>query len=115
MYDFLSQFTFRVVPAITARANDYIVRAYTYVYVAPSLFSRDVFARSSWQWVQMRQYDRGFSSAAGASTYLAGLCSQGRALGPQIKSGNTVRNSPVIVRMFRLEGGQWVVDQECRY
>jgi hypothetical protein len=111
VYDHLGQFSFRIPSAaLVSRADEYLVRAYTYVPVMP----KTIFDRVTYQWIQLRQYDKNYPDSNYVGAYFDELCAKGRTLGPLIKSGNTVRNSPVIVRMFRNDEGAWVVQQECR-
>jgi hypothetical protein len=118
IYDHLGQFSFRVRPLLAK----YIVRVYTYVPVVPktTLDTLDTWRTfvtpgpATFQWIQMHQYDRSYPDSNYVGAYMDELCARGRAIGPQIKSGNTVRNSPVIVRLFRNDEGVWVMERECR-
>jgi hypothetical protein len=120
VYDHLGQFSFRIGPALAPpRPAEYLVRAYTYVAVIPNTTLETwrtfvVPTPATFQWIQMHQYDRSYPDSNYVGAYFDELCARGRALGPLIKSGNTVRNSPVIVRMFRNDEGTWVIQQECQ-
>jgi hypothetical protein len=115
IYAHLGQFSYRIGPALAPpRPAEYLVRAYTYVLIVPSIFSGDIFQRPRFEWIQMHQYDRSYPDSNYVGAYMDELCAKGRAIGPLVKGGNTVRNSPVIVRLFRNDEGVWVMERECR-
>jgi hypothetical protein len=102
MYDsWLGQFSFRLRPALVVPSSaPWAVKAYKF---------------TGGQWVEMTQYSRTYPDSNYVGTYFNELCRIGRGLAASwFVRLFSPTSTPVIVRLFHFDSGQWNVREECR-